>query len=254
MTLEQLSVNLVFQLMLIFTRLGGMFSFLPAIGELYFPVRIRLVLALTTCVVLYPVIFSVLPSFVPTKTSDLLSIVFIEFLVGVLIGLSAKIYFLALDVVGHFIAMNAGLSAANFFNPNQRAQQPVTSILLSLIATMAIFASNAHHFYFIGFVESYSKFPIGEIIATSDISEYIAKIINESFIVAFKIASPFIIVNIAIQVGTGVLARLMPALQIFFIILPVQIIAMFSVLLVTISFISDKIVNQITDSLQSFVL
>jgi flagellar biosynthetic protein FliR len=254
MNLEQLTVNVVFGLALIFFRLGAMFSFAPAIGELYFPVRIRIVLALTTCLVIYPVVFNLLPNSLPSKLGDLVSLLAIEFLVGVLIGLSAKIYIWALDIVGNIIAMNAGLSAANFFNPNQRAQQPIMSILLTLVATMAIFASDTHHFYFTGLIESYSKFPIGKIVLTSDLSNYMAKIINDSFITAFKIASPFIVVNLAIQVGTGVLARLMPALQIFFIILPAQIVAMFSVLLIVIAFINNKIVLQVVESMQNLLI
>jgi flagellar biosynthetic protein FliR len=134
-----------------------------------------------------------------------------------------------------------------------RAQQPVLSILLLLIATSGIFATSAHHYYFLGVMESYNKFPIGQMVITSDLSNYIAQTVADSFLLAFKIASPFIVVNLAIQAGSGVLARLMPALQIFFIILPAQIIAMFGVLMVVITFISNKMSLRLIENLQMLI-
>lgn len=247
--LTNLSTEMIFHFMLILTRLGGLFSFVPAIGELYFPIRVRVTLALATCLVMYPLLAGSFGA-KPLLQSDIVGMIFVEFLIGVLIGLSAKIYFLALDVVGNVISMNAGLSAANFFNPNMRAQQPILSILLSLIATGSIFATSAHHYYFLGFMESYNKFPVGDMLIIDDLSQYIARVIADSFLLAFKIASPFIVVNLALQAGAGILARLMPSLQIFFIILPAQILTMFCVLMAVIPFISNKMSSILIQNLQ----
>lgn len=247
--LTALSTEMIFHFMLILTRIGGVFSFVPAIGELYFPVRVRLILALTTCLVMYPLLAGSFGA-EPKLMSEIAGMIFLEFLIGVLIGLSAKIYFLALDVVGNIISMNAGLSAANFFNPNMRTQQPVLSILLSLIATASIFATSAHHYYFLGIMESYNKFPVGYMLITGDLSNYMARVVADSFLLAFKIASPFIVVNLALQAGAGILARLMPSLQIFFIILPAQIITMFCVLMVVMPFISKKMSSILIQNLQ----
>jgi flagellar biosynthetic protein FliR len=247
--LTALTTEMIFHFALIFSRIGGVFSFAPGIGELFFPVRIRLTLAVTTCLVMYPVLRTHFEA-MPLLVSEIVGMIFIEFLIGILIGLSAKIYLLALDVVGNIIAMNAGLASANFFNPNMRSHQPILSILLILTATAGVFATSAHHYYLLGIVESYDKFPAGQMIVTGDLSNYIAKTVAGSFLLAFKIASPFIVVNLALQTGAAALSRLMPSLQIFFIILPAQIIAMLSVLLVVIPFMNDRICLELMQNIQ----
>ena len=231
MSLDTITNEFVFHTLVLFTRVMAMFSFLPALREVYFSPRIRIVLAFLTCLVIYPILHPIFPK-VPTHVSNIATILAIEFLVGALIGSSIKIYFGALDIVGNILSMNSSLSAANFFDNNQKTQQPIFSIFLHLLGVMAIFASDTHHSYFKGIVVSYDKFRVNETLIAADMAKFITNTFNEAFIVGFKIASPFIIVHLSMQIGTGVLSKLMPSLQIFFILLPAQMLAMFAVLLI----------------------
>ena len=47
--------------------------------------------------------------------------------------------------------------------------------------------------------------------------------LNQSFIMGFKIGSPFIAFSLVFYVGMGLVSRLMPQLNIFFLSLPLQI-------------------------------
>ena len=79
-----------------------------------------------------------------------------------------------------------------------------------------------------------------------DLSKFISYAINDSFILAFKLTSPFLVVSLAILAGSGLLSRIMPDLQIFFVLTPVQII----LVVATIYIVITSIVTKITETIQ----
>jgi flagellar biosynthetic protein FliR len=58
-------------------------------------------------------------------------------------------------------------------------------------------------------------------------------------------SSPFLVVSIAILVGSGILSRLMPNLQVFFVVTPAQILVMFCILYIVIIAMLEKVVEVI---------
>lgn len=130
----------------------------------------------------------------------------------------------------------------------QKSQVTLISNFLVMVVTVLIFATDTHYLFIKGVAESYEKFPVGELINSGDLSKFVTFIINDSFILAFKISSPFLLVGLAILVGGGMLARLMPNLQIFFIITPAQIIITFGTLYIVIEAAITKVINVIGNS------
>ena len=145
--------------------------------------------------------------------------------------------------------MQSGLGSAAFFDPDQRSQVTLLSNFMILVAIVFIFASNTHHLFIHAIIDSYAKFPPGELLDSGDVSKFVSFVINDSFILSFKLASPFLVVSLAILTGSGMLARLMPNLQVFFVLTPAQIIVMFGVFYIIIDAIINKLVIAITYSL-----
>ena len=85
------------------------------------------------------------------------------------------------------------------------------------------FSTNMHHVLIMGISESYTMFPAGVFLPTGDMAFVLARVLADSFSLALQISAPFIVLSLAFFMGLGMLARLMPQLQIFFISLPVQL-------------------------------
>ncbi len=62
-----------------------------------------------------------------------------------------------------------------------------------------------------------------------------ARVFADSFDLAARIAAPFIVIALTFYLGLGLLARLMPQVQVFFIALPLQIMIGFAVLAFTLT-------------------
>lgn len=246
--LQELTLEFIFHFMLIFARLGTAFSMFPALSDRYVFIRGRLGISLAVSFILYPIIAPYLPRYSDNFSLNV-SFLVIEILIGIIISIGAKFYFWCLHVLGQIISMQSGLGSATFFDPGQRSQVAVFTSFLFLTTVMVIFVTDRHYLFIQSVTDSYKNFPPGEWLNIADISKFVTYVINDSFILAFKLASPFLMVSLVMLVGSGVLARLMPNLQVFFVITPAQILVIFAVLYITINFLVEKVVQSITTSL-----
>lgn len=245
--LEELSLEFIFQFMLVFARLGTAFRRFPAVGAPYIHSRAKLFVALTISFVMLPILTPYLPKYTDDFAKNI-GYIAIEILIGLIISVAANIYFMSLHFVGQILSMQSGLGAAAFFDSLQRSQVAIFSNFMLIIAIVMIFASNTHHLFISAVADSYMKFPPGELVDSGDVSKFVSFVLNDSFILSFKIVSPFLVVGLAIMTGSGLLARLMPNLQVFFVITPAQILIMFGTMYIVIQAIVSKLVVAISQS------
>ncbi len=245
---EKVTIEFIFQFMLVFARMGMAFSRFPAIGSPYIFMRGKLALALTSTFIMMPILMPYLP-----KYSDNFAILFgyiaIELLIGFIISFAANIYYQSAHYIGQIVSLQSGLGSAAFFDPMQKSQVTLFSNLILLLTIVMIFSTNTHHLFIQAVADSYINFPPGELIDSTDLVKFITFVINDSFILAFKMVSPFLIVGLAIMTGSGMLARLMPNFQVFFVLTPAQILVMFCTMYIVIEAIITKLTITIAGSL-----
>lgn len=202
---------------------------LPALGETAIPQRIRLMLALSISFLMYLVVGSGLPAMPPSPYMLALLIIF-EIFVGLLIGVSIRLLMSALHTAGTIIAMQTGLAMAQAFDPTQGAQSALMSTFMTLMAVVLIFVTNMHHIMISAMYDSYILFPVGKGVMVNDFAEIVVNTVAKSFLIGVQIASPFIVYGLVFNIGLGILARLMPQLQVFFVAMPLNITVGFLIL------------------------
>lgn len=222
LSIEEFLVSGVFAFMLIFTRLGTAFMIMPGLGDSFIPTNIRLMMSLGISFVLTPVVQGFIPNPIPAFPV-MLSLLFMEFVIGLFIGTIARIFMIALDVAGMLISTTSGLANAQVFNPSLSSQGSIVGALLSMTGVVLLFATNLHHMLIYGLVESYHMFPVGSVPDSGSMAQMITQAFSASFLIGFQISTPFIVVAMMLYIGMGVLSRLMPQVQVFILALPVQI-------------------------------
>ena len=229
--LAELLPEQAFSLLLIFVRLGTALMLLPGFGESYISPRIRLLIALTVTVVVQPVLPPVLPA-LPDSAAALFLLIFGEAFIGFFIGSVARLLMAALSIGGMMIATVTGLANALTNDPTAAQQGSIAGSFLSMLALMIIIVLDLHHVLLRGVIESYQIFVPGQSLLVGDISEMITRVVSKAFLLGFQIASPFIAVALIFNLGLGLLSRLMPQMQVFFIAIPLQIITGLGILLI----------------------
>jgi flagellar biosynthesis protein FliR len=221
--LQDIIVGHVFAFLLIFTRLGVALMIMPGIGDSFVSPQIRLLFALAMSFVLTPFLAPALPA-MPAQGVAIVVLLVSEAFIGIFLGTIMRIMVGALDTAGMVVSIQAGFSNALVFNPMTATQGSVVGALYSVLGVTLLFMTNLHHYMLATVVDTYQIFPAnGSLLDMESVTEVIKRTVSLSFKVGIGIATPFLIVATLVQVGFGLLGRLMPQVQIFFLALPMQI-------------------------------
>ncbi len=220
--------------MLIFARVGTLVMLLPGIGERLIPGRLRLALALLLTLILFPPIRSLLPP-AGGSPQDTVGLFMGEIAVGLVLGLATRIVVGALQTAGALVAQELGLSFAMTIDPTQGGgQEAAIGNLLTLLGVTLIFATDVHHLAIAAIGDSYGLLPPVGIPDVGDALRMAVGSVGRSFALAARIAAPFIAFALLFNLGLGILSRLMPQMQVFFLALPLTILVGILVLLASI--------------------
>lgn len=211
-----------FAFFLIFARMGAMTMALPGIGDRSVPPRIRLVFALAMSLIFYPLVDKLFPA-LPTSLYGMISAMVTEMLVGLAIGFSVKIIISALQFAGTAIAFQTGLAFAQSVDPANGTQSSLFGTFLSMLSVALIFATDLHHLLLAAMHDSYTLFRPGSVMPTGDLAEAAIKTVTGSFRVAIQLSGPFLAFGTIFYLGIGVLSRLIPQVQVFFLAMPLNI-------------------------------
>jgi flagellar biosynthetic protein FliR len=208
--------------LLTFARVGAMVMLLPGVGELSVPSRVRLAIALVLTAILLPAHQKAYA--VDLKTfGPVLVLLFQELTVGVVLGLTGRLAVSALQITGAVVAQQLGLGFVTAVDPTQNQQGVLVGNFLTLMGVALIFATDLHHLVIAGMNESYTIFQPGELPLMGDAAQHVTKVIATSFRIGIQLSAPFLVFGLLFNIGLGVLSRLMPQMQVFFIGLPLSI-------------------------------
>lgn len=220
--LETLLTTQLFAWILVFARVGTAMSLLPGFGDSYVPVRVRLLFALAVSAVVTPVLGDRLPP-LPATVGELFLLIGGEILVGAFLGTITKMLMSALDVAGMVISSQISLANAFVLNPMMAAQGSLVSAFLGIMGLTLIFVTDLHHLLLLAVVDSYSLFMPGAPLPFGDFGDMMAELLSRSFSIGMRIAAPFLVAGLLFYLALGLLNRLMPQIQVFFIAMPAQI-------------------------------
>lgn len=209
--------------LLIFARVGTILMLMPALGEQIIPARLRLAFALAFALVLYPLLSAELPS-LPTGFVEVIVLILHEVAVGLIIGAIARVAIMGTQIAGSIIAFQTGLSVAQSADPtNGGIQGAIVGSFLSFLGITLIFATDLHHVALAAIHDSYMIFSPTDPLMFGDAAQMVIETVASAFVIGVQMAAPFIVFGLVFYLGVGILGRLMPQLQVFFIAMPATI-------------------------------
>lgn len=233
MEVQQLLTNEVYSFLLVFCRVGSCIMLLPALGASYIPPRSRLVLAVSLSLVVTPLINSFPP--MPGNAFQMFNDIGCEIIIGIMMGTVAKIIASAIHIAGMIISMQSSLSQASLFDPNQATQSSVFGSYMDMMVLVMIFATNTHHVMIAAMADSYNLFAPVSPIPFADFAELTIQSVSKAFAIGFQLSMPLVIVGTLVNLASGLLARLMPSFQVYFVIMPAQILVALFIFMTTFS-------------------
>jgi flagellar biosynthetic protein FliR len=233
-TLEALLSGSIFQFMLIFARIGSAMILLPGFGEAYVPARIRLVFALMVSLALLPMLASRIPV-LPADLDRFVALLATEIGIGLFFGSLCRIVLMAIIGAGSLIALQTGIANALSTDPATAQQASVSSNFIVAVALVLIFSTGLDHTTLRALVGTYAVMPPGQLPPMGDFANFLSRTVADSFSLSLQMAAPFLVYGMIFFAAMGVLARLMPALQVFFVAMPLQLLGGLGLLAITLS-------------------
>jgi len=209
--------------LLVFARVGAMVMLVPGLGERTISPRLRLAIALMLTFVFQPLVRDAYPEGLADNPTLLVGMLVMELGIGLAFGALARLLLSAAQIAGATIAYQMGLSFAQSVDPTMGEQGAVVGNFLAVTATALVFALNLHHIVIRGILDSYDLFPPGAFPPLGDLAEMAVTTVAESFRIGVQLAGPFIAFGLIFSLGLGVLSRLMPQLQVFFLASPASL-------------------------------
>ncbi|MGA9002022.1 MAG: flagellar biosynthetic protein FliR [Pseudolabrys sp.] len=208
--------------LLTFARVGAMVMLMPGVGELSVPARVRLTIALVLTTILLPAHQKAYA--VDLKTfGPVMVLLFQELVIGAVLGLTARLAISALQVTGSVVAQQLGLGFVTAVDPTQNQQGLLVGNFLTVLGVTLVFATDLHHLAIAAMNDSYTIFHPGELPLMGDAAQHVTRIIATAFRIGIQLSAPFLVFGLLFNLGLGVLSRLMPQMQVFFIGLPLSI-------------------------------
>ena len=238
--------------LLTFARVGTMVMLLPGVGELNLPSRVRLTIALVLTAILLPAHQKAYSVNLAALGPVLLMLVQ-EIIIGAVIGLTARLAISALQVTGSIVAQQLGLGFVTAVDPTQNQQGMLVGNFLTLLGVTMIFATDLHHLVIAAMNDSYTIFQPGEMPLVGDAAQHVTRIIATAFRIGIQLSAPFLAFGLLFNLGLGVLSRLMPQMQVFFIGLPLSILLGLLLLLLVVGAMMGTFVGYIEGVLGDLV-
>ena len=123
----------------------------------------------------------------------------------------------------------------------------------TLLGVVALFATNMHHLAIGAIAGSYRLLPPGAHLPISDMTELVINLVSGSFALGFQLAAPFLVFGFAVYAVLGLLARLMPQLQIFFLAMPINILCGFVIMLALLGSMITVFLNYYSSAMGIFI-
>ncbi len=206
---------------LVFCRVGGCLMLAPGFSASQIPAQIRLFVALGVALALTPALIDRIPlAAVGDDPVVTLRAIAVESLVGGLIGVLARLFFSALEFMAASAAQMLGFSNPFGFQIEADETLAPLATLISFGALALVFYMDLHWELLRGIAASYDVMPVGADFAPRFALKQVADVLGESFRLGLRVASPYVIYALIVNLALALISRLTPQIQIFFVATP----------------------------------
>lgn len=206
--------------LLILFRVSAFLMALPFLGGGGVPMSVKVVVSVSVSVVLFQILqIEAAPLTLGSFTVGIIG----EILIGVVIGLGARLVFAAVEIGGTIVGFQMGFGIANVFDPVSNRQVGLIAQLQNLVASLIFLITNAHHIILQALVHSFQMVPSFGFYPSEALVAYLVRLAGEMFVLGIKIGIPVIVALLLANVAVGILSRVVPQINALLFSFPVTI-------------------------------
>lgn len=212
-----------FQTFLVVTaRVSGFIGAIPVFTSAQTPGRVKTAMVIVISLMLFPVMAEFIPA-VNFAPLPFFLLILAEVLLGLLLGLVARLIFTAVEFGATVIGYQMGFAAAEIFDPQSERQVALISQFQNVFAIMIFLAINGHHIFLRAVVMSYELLPPGQLDVSGEAIPFLMQLASHMFTIGVQFSAPVLAVLLLSGLILGILARVFPQLNVFLLSFPLNI-------------------------------
>lgn len=241
--------------LLVVSRISGMLTTAPLFSTFPIPMMVKAGLAALVAFIMYPFVLHISNFQMPHDMISMSVLIFKEILIGVLIGFSANLIFVGIQIGGQLLSIQMGLAVAEALDPVTKQHVPIIGQFYLFTASMLFIFLNGHQWLFSSVYSSYHSIPIGlNFEFTAEVVQKILYFTSQLFNIAFSIIMPIFGLLFIIDIALAFISKMMPQMNIFMVGLPLKIylgIILMSTFLVTTAGYLSGMIKMLLENLRS---
>lgn len=202
-------------------RMGGIFFTAPIFSSAAINTSVRMMLTMIISLVLVPIV-------TPVTVTDpnvlwLIITSAKELLIGITIGAMTSLLFSALQLGGYLVDYQMGFSMVSVIDPTSNASMSFSGQIYNILASLIYLSLNGHHIFLRAVTQSFSYLPLTDFNFNPEGLMFVANTFIKVFIIAIQITAPIFIALMVTNAVMGVMARLVPQMNIMIVGFPLKI-------------------------------
>lgn len=231
MNIEALIGVNITQFLLAFVRATGVVMTAPIFQNRAIPPQAKALLSGGIAVIIAPYI---------SREADIMgyyfwmaiAVLIQELLVGLIIGFMVSLTIYAVQLAGYFFDVPMGFGMVNIIDPQSGTELPLLGQLNFILASMIFLAINGHHTVILSLVKSYAIIKPGMFLLKKEAVGLFVQAFSTMFYLGFKIGIPIIGTIFLTDIALGIIAKLIPQINVFIVGMPLKILVGLLVLII----------------------
>ena len=208
--------------LLVFIRTLSMFATAPLYGNQAIPAQVKVWAGAAVAFALFPLV-AVHTGTLSLDLGSLIILAIEEVIVGSAIGFTMGLIFMGIDYAGELLGIEMGLSISSLIDQQSGVNVPVIGQFEAIMATFLFLIMNGHLFLLQALQMSYTAVPISGMKLTGAAVNFFVSLTGVVFVAAIKISAPVMVSLFLADVVLGIMARMVPQVNVFFVGMPITI-------------------------------
>jgi flagellar biosynthetic protein FliR len=239
-------ISIIIALLTIGVRLSGLMLFAPFFGSIVIPSRVKAILVLALTFLLFPAVGQ---SIATHPVTDWPLLVFMEFLIGIGMGIATNLVFEAVQMAGQVLGVQMGYSLVNILDPQTQVDTTVVALFYQSIVMLLFLRMDVHYWLLRAVVNSFVYLPAGTTHLSSLFTMALIKTVGQIFGLGIQIAAPVLSATLVADIVLGLLGKASPQLPLMLLGPAVKSLLGLAILMATLKYWPDLFRRLFMDSL-----
>lgn len=203
-------------------RVSPILFMMPILSSRALPNLLKIGLMLAVSLLLLPVVKIDVRLF-PADPCHFIFFMMAELMVGFILGLSIQLVLAGIQLAGEFAGYQMGLAMASILDPQSGMDTTLVAQFYYLLGLLIFLSIDGHHWFIRALFQSFSVLSPGEFHLKMGLYHHFLKLSGKMFVIAIKMVAPIMAVLIFTQIALGMIAKMVPQMNVLMMGFPLTI-------------------------------